>query len=121
MIVAAVKTNKENPPLNTVFGKSKWFAYIDGENISIEKNEFEGAGKVAKDILAKGVKSVICNHMAQKAYDMLKENGVEVYFSGEERILLDDAIKKLSSGELIKIDESNKDKYIKTSHGHHHH
>ena len=38
MIAISVKTNKENPAVTTLFGKGKWFAFIDGDKITIGKN-----------------------------------------------------------------------------------
>ena len=40
MIAIPIKTNKENAVVSTLFGKSKWFAYIDENgNITIEDNK----------------------------------------------------------------------------------
>lgn len=121
MIAVAVKTNKENPAVNTVFGRSKWFALINDNEIELIKNEAEHGHEAVDNLIQKGVKTIICNHMAQKPYLKVTQNNIECFYSGDERITLNEILEKLKNNQLIKIDQSNQEKYIKSGDHHHHH
>ena len=44
-----VKTNKENPALSPLFGKAKWFAFVDIDGkIEIKKNLCNGGAEVIR-------------------------------------------------------------------------
>ena len=45
-IAIPVKTNRENPAIAPLFGKAKWFAFVEDGEVSIEKNEAEGGVRV---------------------------------------------------------------------------
>lgn len=113
MIAVPVKTNKENPAVTTLFGKAKWFAIVDNDNITIEKNELQGARAVVESLISRGITKVIFNHMGGNPFVLLQNANIECYYSGDERILLSDAIKKLNNAQLIKVDTTNMSEYIK--------
>jgi len=129
VIAVPVKTNKENPAVTTLFGKAKWFAIVDNGNITIEKNELQGARAVVESLISRGITKVVFNHMGGNPFVLLQNANIECYYSGDERILLSDAIKKLNNAQLIKVDTTNMSEYIKLDgmnkgkghEDHHHH
>ncbi|MEA2111827.1 MAG: NifB/NifX family molybdenum-iron cluster-binding protein [Campylobacterota bacterium] len=117
MIIAVpVKTDRENSAVAPLFGKSKWFAFIEDGNISIEKNEAKGGAAVVAWLLAKGVKSLIIQHMSNPPYQKIVEDGsITVYHAGEARIELDELLIKYDTNCLAVIDESNAEGIIKNN------
>jgi len=133
MIAIPVKTNKENPAVTTLFGKAKWFAFIDGDKITIEQNRLQSGRAVVEDFVARGVTKIIFNHMGGNPFMLLQKAKIECYYSGEDRILLTDILEKLKIDDLLKVDGSNMADFIEKGnmhnggneheheHGHHHH
>ena len=131
MIAIPVKLDKENPPVSTLFGKSKWFAFIDDEGkITIEKNDTESGRAVVEDFVKKGVDRLIFHSMGGNPFMLLQRAGIECYHSGGERILLSEVLEKLAKEELVKVDGSNMGEFIEQgtmhnkgnkNHSHHHH
>jgi len=131
MIAIPVKTQQDNPALSPLFGKAKWFAFIDksGE-ISIEPNSTQNGREVVAKLVERGVTTLIFHHMGGNPFMMLQSAGITCYHDGGERIVLQDALTKLKNSELMLVDGSNMSEFIETSkgkkrgkkgHGGHHH
>jgi len=125
-IAMPVKTNKENPALAPLFGKAKWFAFVEDGKIEIKENPYKSGTYVAKWLVDKGVEALIFMEMGQSPYELLKETKIKLYHAGFDRILLLDAIEKFNNGELQELtgeSMSNIIKHHEGKHGHdgHHH
>lgn len=106
MIAVPVKTNKDNPAVAPLFGKAKWFAFVDNGKITIEENLCDGGRAVAEWLKSKGTDKLIIQEMGINPYQKIKAyNDIVIYHSGFERITLDEVIKKLDSNELKILDE----------------
>jgi predicted Fe-Mo cluster-binding NifX family protein len=106
MIAIPVKTNKDNPAVAPLFGKAKWFAFVDNGKIMIEENLCDGGKAVVEWLESKGVDKLIIQEMGINPYQKIKEYGnIVIYHSGFERITLDKAIEKLNNNELKILDE----------------
>lgn len=112
MIAIPVKTDKEDPAVTTLFGKAKWFAIVDKGKVTIEKNELQSGRSVVENFVSRGVTKIIFNHMGGTPFMLLQKENIECFHSGDERILLSDAIKKFNGGELTKVDSSNMSKFV---------
>jgi predicted Fe-Mo cluster-binding NifX family protein len=128
MIAIPVKTDKENPAVTTLFGKAKWFAIVDGENITIEKNETQSGRAVVENFAARGIKKIIFQHMGGNPFMLLQKAKIECFHSGDERTLLLDVLEKLKNNQLQKVDGVNMALFIEQGnmhngggHGDHHH
>jgi len=108
-IVVPVKTNKENPAVSPLFGKAKWFAFIDQDgNIDIRQNQAHGGGEVIRWFLNEGVDVVVFQKMGGTPYKMLSQiPNMTLFHSGYDRIVLSDLIQKLKDNKLQKVDDSN--------------
>jgi predicted Fe-Mo cluster-binding NifX family protein len=109
-IAIPVKTNKKNPAISPLFGKAKWFAFVDTNNdkIDIAKNECYGGIEVMNWLAQKGVNIIIFQEMGATPYGFVKEMGdITLFHSGYDRLLLDEAIKKFKNNELTLIDDTN--------------
>ena len=128
MIAIPVKTDKENPAVTTLFGKAKWFAIVDGDKITIEKNDIQSGRAVVENLVSKGVDKLIFNHMSGNPFMLLQKARVECFHSGDERILLDQAVEKLQNDNLTKVNGVNMSEFIEQGnihngggHGDHNH
>ena len=107
MIAIPVKTNKENAAVSTLFGKAKYFAFIENNKIKILKNEQMGGKAVANWLKNKNVDVLITSHLGEKPLSTLLNNGLKVYFAGDERIELKDVMIKYADGELQILNNQN--------------
>lgn len=113
MIAIPVKTDKGNPAVMTLFGKAKWFAIVDGDKITIEKNDIQGGRAVVEYLVSKGIDKLIFNHLSGNPFMLLQQAKIECFYSGKERILLSDVLEKLKNDSLVKVDENNMTDYVK--------
>ncbi|MEA3289686.1 MAG: NifB/NifX family molybdenum-iron cluster-binding protein [Campylobacterota bacterium] len=118
MIAIPVKTDKENPAVTTLFGKAKWFAYVDGENVTIEKNDIQSGRAVVEYMVEKGVTKLLFNHMGGNPFMLLQKAKIECFHSGDGRVLLNDVIEKLKSNNLVKVDGTNMSEYVEQGNMH---
>ena len=107
-IAIPIKTNKDNPPLSPLFGKAKWFAIVQDSKTEIVKNE-QGSGRgVVEWLYSLGIDAIIFQRVGYAPYEMIKEIGnIDMFYGGEKRILLDEALKKFKNNELDMIDDTN--------------
>ena len=107
MIAIPVKTNKENTAVATLFGKAKYFAFIENNKIEILKNKQMSGKAVANWLKSKNVDVLISSHLGEKPLSTLLNNGLKVYFAGDERIELKDVMIKYADGELQILNNQN--------------
>ena len=107
MIAIPVKTNKENTAVSTLFGKAKYFAFIENNKIEIVKNEQSGGKAVANWLKSKNVDTLITSHMGEKPFSTLLQNNINVYFAGDERIEINDVLLKYADGDLPSLTLEN--------------
>jgi predicted Fe-Mo cluster-binding NifX family protein len=119
MIAIPVKTNKENTAVSTLFGKAKYFAFIQNNKIEIVKNEQSGGRAVATWLKSKNVDTLITSHMGEKPFETLLNNDLKVYFAGNERIEINDVLLKYADGELPSLTLENFKTLIKKDKEHH--
>jgi len=115
MIAIPLKTNKENSAVAPLFGKAKWFAFVENGNITIEKNEEQGGSGVVKWLLSKGVQTLIMQKMSQPPYEMIKEQGsITILYVGSDRIELAEILKRYAANALVILDDTNAPDIIKS-------
>ncbi len=113
-IAIPVKTNKDDSPITPVFGKAKWFKFIEDGKVSIEKNEASNGAGVIDWLLQSGVTSLIIKNMSNPPYQMATRDGrISIYYSGDEKIGINELIQKCEKSELVLIDETNASDIIK--------
>ena len=92
MLAVAVKTDKENTAVSPLFGKAKFFAFYDGKNITIEKNEVGDGIAVINWFAQKGVDTIIVKEMGSNPYKALQKYNMKLLYAGDERIEVADII-----------------------------
>jgi len=126
-IAIPVKTNKENPAVSPLFGKAKWFAFIEGDKVTIEKNPFQEGSAVVAWFIENGVDTIIMQEMGNGPYNRIKSNGtITVYHAGFDRITLSAILDKFNKAEIQPMNAESMASILKHhegkhTHGHHHH
>lgn len=126
-----IKMNKDNAPLAPLFGKAKWFAIVDKDNITIVANPADGGRAVVEWLAQSGVNTIIMQEMGKGPFNVIQKLGtMKVYHAGFERILLDNVLKKFKENALPLLDDGGMAKIIthheirhphdKHEHGHKH-
>lgn len=129
-IAIPVKTNNTNPAVSPMFGKAKWFAFVEEGKVTIEKNSVGGGQAVIGWFADAGVDTIIMQEMGATPYELIKAHGgMKLYHSGLERITLDDLLAKFHAHTLKELDEHTMQEIIAHhegshthgDHDHHHH
>jgi len=126
MIAIPIKMAKEESAVAPLFGKAKYFAIANKGKIEILKNMCHGGNQVAMWLHSLGVKKLLVSHMGINPFHKLQNLQIDVYFAGEERIMLKEALLKYADGDLIRINEVNfslffdEDHHQGEHHEHHH-
>ncbi len=113
-VAIPVKTNKEDPVVSPLFGKAKWFAFVEEREVCIEKNEAAGGIRVVDWLLEKGIDAVIVQHMGDSPYRYIQEaSEIPVFYAGEERQSVRELMQKFENEELVIIDDTNAHELIR--------
>lgn len=109
MIIAMpIKTSSHDAALAPLFGHAKFFAFAtDASHIDVVQMEQSGGKDVARILVANNVDILITSHLGFNPYILLKSYGIKVYFAGESRITLSQAIKALYANELTEVTSEN--------------
>lgn len=119
MIIAMpIKTSSHDAALAPLFGNAKFFAFVtDGAQIDVVQMEQNGGKDVARTLVANNVDVLITSHLGFSPYVLLKSYGIKVYFAGESRITVSEAIKAFYANQLTEVSAEN----FETVLGNHHH
>ena len=121
MISFPVKTNKENAAVSPLFGKAKYFAFYDGENLTIEENKKEGGSAIIEWFIQKGVNDIIIKEMGINPYKKIQATNMKIYYAGEDRITTNEIIELYKKNMLKELDEDSMIKIIKKHESSHKH
>ena len=104
-----VKTNKENPAVSPLFGKAKWFAFVDIDGkIDIKQNVCNGAVQVINWLIQENVEVIIFQEIGTAPYSLMKDmETITLFYSGYDRLFLSEVIRKFKNDELLLIDDTN--------------
>jgi predicted Fe-Mo cluster-binding NifX family protein len=100
MLAVAIKTEKVNSAVSPLFGKAKFFAFYDGHDVRIEKNDKKGGVAVVNWLAEQGVDTLIIKEMGSSPYAEVKKRGMILLYAGDERIEINDIITKYENGLL---------------------
>jgi predicted Fe-Mo cluster-binding NifX family protein len=124
VIAIPVKTDKEDTALAPLFGKSKWFALVDGDAVTFWRNDIQSGREVVDHFKAIGVDTVIFHDMGANPCLLLQRAQIACYHSGKGRVLLKEALTYLKDGVLIEVTPMNMAEFVekgqKHSSGEHH-
>lgn len=130
-IAIPVKMNKENTALAPLFGRAKWFAFVEDGKITIEQNLADGGQAVVEWLSQSAVDTLIIQEMGMNPYRKVQSYGnIKLYHAGFDRILLEDVLQKFEENALELLDDAGMAKIIAhhevrhpahDEHGHDHH
>ena len=119
MIAIPIKKDSFDTAVSPLFGKSKWFAFVNAQgDISFWKNEMQSGRKIVEEFVSKGVNKVLFQGMGGNPFLLLQKNNIVCYHSDDGRVLLKDTLENLEKEELIKVTTKNMDEYIEKGHKH---
>lgn len=106
---APFKMNKQDSAITKVFGKAKYFGIYDDTSNTIEviENLETGGPAIFKQLQAKNVDIILTAHAGPGAVKKAKEIGMKLYYCGDERKLLLEAVKEFQNGKYIQITKDN--------------
>ncbi|MEA3352784.1 MAG: NifB/NifX family molybdenum-iron cluster-binding protein [Campylobacterota bacterium] len=117
MLAVPVDKLGENPHISSYFSKCKWFAIVDQEMISFEKNCFKNGCSIANWLYDIGVTELVLNNIGE--HPLLKMFDLDITcLSGKEKLTnLTETLNQLEEQKLIKIDRENKNLVIDYENG----
>ena len=105
-IAIPVKTDRENPAAAPLFGKAKWFAFVEDGKINIKKNPAQGGHEVIRWFASNNIDAIIFMEMGVTPYELIKSLGtIKLYHAGFERILLEEIVQKFDDNTLTELNE----------------
>ncbi|AXH10407.1 dinitrogenase [Malaciobacter halophilus] len=120
MYAFPVKTAKENSAVAPSFCKAKYFAFYDGENLSIKRNENTCGRSVMEWLLQNNVKKLIIKDIGRNPYKLAQKNNFEFYYAGDERVETFEILDKIKTSKLEKLSEQKLQEIIENHNGTHH-
>jgi len=113
LYAAPFKMNKEDSAITKVLGKAKYFGiYNDSTNkMEIIKNDETGGPAIFSQLAQKGVSVVLTPHAGPGAVNKATELGIELYYCGDERKLLLEAVVEFKNNKYPQITTQNFEQY----------
>jgi predicted Fe-Mo cluster-binding NifX family protein len=106
---APFKMNKTDSAITKVFGKAKYFGiYDDATNeIKVIQNQNPGGPAIFTQLKQEGVDVILTPHAGPGAVRGSLEFNIPLYYCGEDRKLLLEAVKEFQEGKYIQITPEN--------------
>ena len=98
--------------VSNAFGKARFFAVVNDDNIEIIKTEETGGKNIAKLLKNNDVNIVLTPHLGRGAFNAIKNLGIKVY-AVPANIFLEDALTVFKEGYADEIKEKNLNKFSK--------
>ncbi|MEA3289912.1 MAG: NifB/NifX family molybdenum-iron cluster-binding protein [Campylobacterota bacterium] len=117
MVAVPIEKLGEDPSISNYFSKCKWFAIIDQEMISFEKNSLKDGCGLAQWLYDLGVTQLVLNHIGEHPLSKMFDLEIDCLCGKEKLINLTETLKEFENHKLIKIDHENKDLVIDYENG----
>ena len=106
---APFKMNKEDSAITKVFGKAKYFGIYDDTTNKIEviENKNPGGPAIFEQLKEKNVDIILTPHAGPGAVRGSLAYNMPLYYCGDERKLLLEAVKEFQEGKYIQITPEN--------------
>ena len=112
MFAAPLKTNKTDAAITTVFGKAKWFGIYNPEDNSMKVIAHEEGGPaIIGKLRQAGVTTILTKHLGGRPLQIANDMGMKLFYPGDERLTLIEAVAKFQQGALEEITIGNVDKF----------
>ncbi len=106
---APFKMNKEDSAITKVLGKAKYFGiYDDATNrLEVIENKETGGPAIFTELKKADVDVLLTPHAGPGAVNAAAQTGIKMYYCGDERKLLLEAVKEFQEGKYPEITASN--------------
>lgn len=115
MIAIPIESAKPTMMSSKLFGNAPMFAVYEPEEeqFFVIQNEGEGDGlKTASFLKKKGITSVVYTYLGEGLYKALNNDGIEVYYLGNESLPITGIIDTLDEGGFVKVEPANAKTYL---------
>lgn len=102
MIAIPIIKTGEEPIVSDVFAKSKWFAIVDGDTVTFEKNIYKNGIEVSIWLKDLGVKKVIINKVGSNTFEKLTQLNILCIYT-DLKIKLTTLIQKVKDSQLSRL------------------
>ncbi len=110
MIFASpLKTNKKESAITKVLGKAKYFGIYNSDTNEFEiiTNEAAGGPAIFNELKRRGVEIVLTQHAGPGAVRAANELDIKLFYCGDNRKLMLDAVKEYFDKKCIEITPAN--------------
>ena len=106
---APFKMNKEESAITKVLGKAKYFGIYDDSNNKLEviENHETGGPAIFSELKKHDVDTLLTPHAGPGAVNAAVKFGIKLYYCGDERKLLLEAVKEFQEGKYPEITAEN--------------
>jgi len=106
---APFKMNKEESAITKVLGKAKYFGIYDDSTNQMEviENKETGGPAIFFELQKLGVDVLLTPHAGPGAVKAAVQTGIKIFYCGEERKLLLEAVKEFQEGKYTEITPEN--------------
>jgi len=106
---APLKMNKVESAITKVLGKAKYFGVYDDETNKMEvfENLNPGGPAFFEELKKRDVKILLTPHAGPGAVKASANYGIDIYYCGDERKTLLEAVKEFQDGKYIQITAQN--------------
>jgi len=112
MFAAPLKSNSNEAAITTVFGKAKWFGiYNPADNSMKVIPHTEQGAAIIKKLKEEGVTTILSRHLGPRPLQIVHEMGMKVFYPGDARMTLLEAVATFQSAPLEEITMTNIDKF----------
>ena len=114
MIYAApLKMNKSESAITKVFGKAKYFGIYDDttNELKVIVNQMPGGPAIFNQLVAENVDVVLTPHAGPGAVNGSRRFGIKLYYCGDDRKTLLEAVKEFQEGKYPEITAQNFEQY----------
>lgn len=75
--------------ISKLFGKAPYILLISSDgSAGVLQNEFTSGKELAAELVRRGVKTLITNHLGEKAYNILSDYGINILYNSESSSIL---------------------------------
>jgi len=110
---APLKMNKIDSAITKVLGKAKYFGIYDGnsDEMKVIVNEQTGGPAIFGVLKSEGVDAVLTPHAGPGAVNASIRLGIKLYYCGDERKTLPEAVAEFKEGKYPQITAENFEEY----------
>jgi hypothetical protein len=92
LIATAIEINNKNAPLSSRFGNAQYYAFFDGQNLTIEKNNNKGGASLLKWFQEKGVSHLLLKEQGKVPCSWREEQNIILLYPNTKHPKLQDMV-----------------------------